>query len=182
MARTIDELLDLARLRLGQQIDLDRAVVDLVAIARDSVAEHAPMATGHRVALDARVPSIVGEWDGRRLVYVISNLISNAVKFSPGGGDVAVTVDRVEGDALIAVRDHGVGIPPEDRAAIFERFRRGTNVKGIPGTGIGLTLAKEIVEAHGGRIFVESVPGKGSVFTVRLPLSGEASPALEAVR
>ena len=179
MARTIDELLDLARLRLGQKIDLDRAVVDLVAIARDSVAEHAPTAPGHRLSLDARVPSLVGEWDGRRLEHVISNLISNAVKFSPGGGDIAVTVDRVEADALIAVRDHGVGIPPEDRGAIFERFRRGTNVKGIPGTGIGLTLAKEIVEAHGGRIFVESIPGKGSVFTVRLPLSREASGLLQ---
>ena len=174
MARTIDELLDLARLRLGQKIDLDRAVVDLVAVARDSVAEHAPMAPGHRLVLEARVPTLVGEWDGRRLEHVISNLISNAVKFSPSGGEVAVTVDRVETDAVLAVRDHGVGIPPEDRGAIFERFRRGTNVKGIPGTGIGLTLAKEIVEAHGGRIFVESIPNKGSVFTVRLPLSGEA--------
>ena len=175
MARTIDELLDLARLRLGQTIELDRKVVDLVEVARDSVAEHAAMATGHRITLEARVPALVSEWDGRRLEHVISNLISNAVKFSPSGGDITVTVDRVEGDALVAVRDHGVGILPVDRAAIFERFRRGTNVKGIPGTGIGLTLAKEIVEAHGGQIFVDSVAGKGSTFTVRLPLSGESA-------
>jgi len=113
--------------------------------------------------------------DRSQLTRLFQNLISNAVKFSPSGGDVGVTVDRVEDDAVLAVRDHGVGIPPEDRGAIFERFRRGTNVKGIPGTGIGLTLAKEIVEADGGRIFVESVPGKGSVFTVRLPLSGESA-------
>ncbi len=179
MARTIDELLDLARLRLGQKIELDRKVVDLVGIARDSVTEHAAMATGHRVTLEARIPSLVGEWDGRRLEHVISNLISNAVKFSPSGGDVTVTVHKVEDDAIVAVRDQGVGIVPEDRAAIFERFRRGTNVKGIPGTGIGLTLAKEIVEAHRGRIFVESVTGKGSTFTVRLPLSAESAALAE---
>jgi signal transduction histidine kinase len=179
MARTIDELLDLARLRLGQRIELDRNVVDLVTVARDSVAEHAAMATGHRVTLDARTPALVSEWDGRRLEHVISNLISNAVKFSPSGGDVTVTVDKVEDDAVVAVRDQGVGIVPEDRGTIFERFRRGTNVRGIPGTGIGLTLAKEIVEAHGGRIFVESVPGKGSIFTVRLPLSAESAAEVE---
>jgi signal transduction histidine kinase len=171
MARTIDELLDLARLRLGQKIELDRNVADLVTIARDSVAEHAAMSAGHRISFDARVPSLIGEWDGRRLEHVISNLISNAVKFSPAGGDVVVTVDQVEGDAVLAVRDQGVGIVPEDRAAIFERFRRGSNVKGIPGTGIGLTLAKEIVQAHGGQVFVESAPGKGSTFTLRLPVS-----------
>jgi signal transduction histidine kinase len=181
MARTIDELLDLARLRLGQKIDLDRNVSDLVAIARESVAEHAAMTTGHRITFEARVPTLVAEVDGRRLEHVISNLISNAVKFSPSGGDVVVTVDEVEGDAVVAVRDQGVGIVPEDRAAIFERFRRGSNVKGIPGTGIGLTLAKEIAEAHGGHVFVESTPGKGSVFTVRLPRS-IASPVLEEER
>ena len=170
MARTIDELLDLARLRLGQKIDLDRSSADLVSIARDCVAEHAAMSAGHRIRLDARVPSLVGEWDGRRLEHVISNLISNAVKFSPSGGDVVVTVDRLQSDAVVAVRDQGVGIVPEDRATIFERFRRGSNVTGIPGTGIGLTLAKEISEAHGGHVFVESAPGKGSVFTVRLPI------------
>jgi signal transduction histidine kinase len=177
MARTIDELLDLARLRLGQKIELDRNTADLVTIARDSVAEHAAMSAGHRITLVARVPSLVGEWDGRRLEHVVSNLISNAVKFSPSGGDVIVTVDRVEGDAALAVRDQGVGIVPEDRAAIFERFRRGSNVKGIPGTGIGLTLAKEIVEAHGGQVFVESAPGKGSTFTLRLPVR-VASPVM----
>jgi signal transduction histidine kinase len=171
MARTIDELLDLARLRLGQKIELDRGPADLVALARDSVTEHGAMSAGHRIRFEARVPSLMGEWDGRRLEHVISNLISNAVKFSPTGGDVIVTVDRVEDDAVVAVRDQGVGIVPEDRASIFERFRRGSNVKGIPGTGIGLTLAKEISEAHGGRIFVESAPGKGSTFTVRLPLA-----------
>ena len=176
MARTIDELLDLARLRLGQRIELDRNVVDLVAIARDSVAEPAAMSTGHRITLEARVITLVGEWDGRRLEHVISNLVSNAVKFSPSGGDVTVTVDQLEDDAVVAVRDQGVGIIPEDRLAIFERFRRGANVKGIPGTGIGLTLAKEIVEAHRGHIFVESAPGKGSTFTVRLPLSAESAP------
>jgi signal transduction histidine kinase len=174
MARTIDELLDLAKLRLGQKIDLDRSTADLVAIARDSVAVHAAMSAGHRITLEARVPAVVGHWDGRRLEHVISNLISNAVKFSPSGGDVVVTVDTIEGDALVAVRDQGVGIVPEDRASIFERFRRGSNVKGIPGTGIGLTLAKEISEAHGGHVFVESAPGKGSTFTLRLPLSVDA--------
>jgi signal transduction histidine kinase len=182
MGRTIDELLDLARLRLGQRIELDRSTADLVSIARDSVAEHAAMAPGHRITLEARVPALVGEWDGRRLEHVISNLISNAVKFSPAGGDVVVTVDRVENDGLVAVRDQGVGIVPEDRATIFDRFRRGSNVKGIPGTGIGLTLAKEIAEAHGGSVFVESAPGKGSTFTVRLPLAVESIVVAEEQR
>lgn len=127
MARTIDELLDLARLRLGQRIELDRNVVDLVGIARDSVAEHGATAMGHRVTLEARIPSLVSEWDGRRLEHVISNLISNGVKFSPSGGDVTVTVDKVEDDAVVAVRDQGVGI-------VHETGRRSPSASGAART------------------------------------------------
>jgi signal transduction histidine kinase len=119
---------------------------------------------------------LVGCWDADRLGQVIGNLLTNAIKYSPEGGTVDVTLARAEDDdgawAHLSVRDRGLGIPAEDRPRLFERFHRGSNVVGrIVGTGIGLASAARIVRQHGGSIGVESEEGRGSTFTVTLPLS-----------
>lgn len=103
---------------------------------------------------------------------VLNNLLSNAVKYSPAGGEIVVRV-RTDGDeAVLEVTDPGIGIPPADLARIFVRFSRGSNVIGrISGTGIGLTLVRQIVEQHGGVVAVESQLERGTTFRVRLPLA-----------
>jgi len=103
---------------------------------------------------------------------VVLNLLSNAVKFTPPGGSVRVTAQALDGSAKIAVSDTGAGIAPEDQNAIFEAFRQvGSDVtRKREGTGLGLALARRFVELHGGTIGVQSAPGKGSTFTVTLPI------------
>jgi signal transduction histidine kinase len=123
-----------------------------------------------RLETDSRLAAFRG--DERKLKQVVLNLLSNAVKFTPGGGAVSVVAKQVDGNAEIAVSDTGVGIAPADQEAIFEAFRQvGTDVtRKREGTGLGLALARRFVELHGGTIRVESAPGKGSTFTVRLPI------------
>jgi signal transduction histidine kinase len=118
---------------------------------------------------------LVGAWDKSRLERVIENFYSNAFKYSPTGGEVTVSIGRVSASdgkwAELVVRDRGIGIPAADLPHVFERFHRGANVTGhIAGTGIGLAGVKQIVEQHGGAVRVESVEGKGTAVTVRLPL------------
>jgi two-component system, OmpR family, sensor kinase len=112
--------------------------------------------------------------DAKLLFQVFSNLLSNAVKYSPAGGaievDAAVTGDSV----LVAVVDHGIGIPAADIGRLFERYHRGSNVSGIVGTGVGLYLVKIAIDLHGGRIEVQSREGGGSRFTVTLPVATAA--------
>src|SRR5262249_19433236 len=99
------------------------------------------------------------------------NLLSNAVKYSPGGGRVWVELHRTGDEAVLSVRDEGIGIAPEEHFRVFEPFQRAVPVgSGLPGVGLGLSVARRIVEAHGGRIELESHPGAGSLFRVRLPL------------
>jgi len=105
------------------------------------------------------------------LFQALSNLLSNAIKYSPGSGPIEVVMARSDGAVLIAVQDHGIGIPPADHGRVFERYYRGENAAGIVGTGIGLYFVRTVIELHGGTVEVESREGEGSRFTVRLPLS-----------
>ena len=176
MAGLIDELVDTARLELGQDLPLRRETTDLVALAEQAVAEHQRGTERHQIELDRRVDRITGLWDAARLRRVLDNLLGNAVKYSPDGGPIRVTIDRGADDrgtpsAVLIVTDRGVGIPPEDRSRIFERGQRGSNVGPVAGAGIGLAGACQIVRQHGGSIDVESEVGAGTRFTVRLPLS-----------
>jgi signal transduction histidine kinase len=122
--------------------------------------------------LETDAPEIIGRFDAPRLERVLDNLLGNAVKYSPDGGCVKLEL-RTDADwAIVTVRDQGLGIPAEDLPHIFEPFRRGGNVVGrISGTGIGLASAQRIVERHGGEVVVDSTPGDGSSFTIRLPLA-----------
>ncbi|MDQ2951175.1 MAG: ATP-binding protein, partial [Chloroflexota bacterium] len=122
--------------------------------------------------------SILGEFDRRRIEQLVDNLIENAIKYSEASMPVSVRVWREAEEARIDVRDQGIGIPDGDMSTIFDRFARGSNVDGARyhGTGLGLYICRGVVEEHGGRIWVESEIGKGSVFHVALPLRREASP------
>ena len=175
MAGLVDELLDLGRLESGQHLALDLSPTDLVALTLRVAAEHQRTTNHHRIAVDAGVPELIGLWDAERLTRVLTNLLANAAKYSPRGGAIRVTVDRdwddtTEGWARLAVADEGIGIPEADLGRVFERFHRGANVGAIWGAGIGLALARQVVEQHGGTIAVASSQGKGTTVTVRLPL------------
>lgn len=177
MVVLIDEMLDAAHLRAGRTLDLKLAPVDLVALAEAVVEEVRLSTTRHEVRVVAEVETLVGTGDHARLVRALSNLLSNAVKFSPKGGKIDVRVERKEDAAgmwaVLSVTDQGIGIPAVDLPHLFERFHRGGNVTGlIAGTGIGLAGAKQIVEQHGGTIWVESEEGKGATFTMSLPMLG----------
>jgi signal transduction histidine kinase len=174
MAQLLDELVDASRLQAGRPLELRREPIDLVGLARDVVAQHQQTTDRHLLQLMNGVPRLVGVWDRVRLGRVLDNLLGNAVKYSPRGGVIQVCVDFGEQPdrfAFVRVSDRGEGIPEADLPHIFEHFHRGTNVAGlIPGTGIGLSGARRILEQHGGSILVESAVGEGTTVTVRLPL------------
>jgi signal transduction histidine kinase len=174
VTRLINELLDLARLQGGQALELDREAIDLVELVRRAVEEHQRVSDQHRIVVESVSVPLVGEWDRGRLERVMDNLLSNAVRYSPRGGTVTVTVDRDTDPAgpwaIVRVEDRGMGIPAEDVPRVFDRFYRGSNARHISGTGLGLSGARDIVEAHGGAISIASRLGGGTTVTVRLPL------------
>ncbi len=180
MSDQIGELLDTARLQADQSLDLDRQPIELVELIRQVVAEHQQTTQQHTIQIISAVEELFGSYDAARIERVFANLLRNAIKYSPNGGEIAVELARELSDhaswAVIAVRDQGIGIPADDLPQIFERFHRAGNVAGqIQGTGIGLSSAYQIVEQHGGTISVISEEGAGSTFTVRLPLESASS-------
>jgi PAS domain S-box-containing protein len=170
----VDELLDLASLRMGRRLDLNRQPADLVELAREVAQERQLATERHTIRVDGPEARLIGLWDERRLGRVLANLLDNAVKYSPDGGPIDVRLQR-DGDwVAIDVTDHGIGIPEHDQQRIFERFQRASNVEErIGGTGIGLASAWHILDSHGGTITVHSQEGSGTTFTVRLPIGIE---------
>ncbi len=179
LAGLIDRLLDVTRIEAGK-LRLELEPTDLRAIAEEVLAgfEGESGRVGSSVSLRAG-PGVTGSWDPARLEQVVTNLITNAFLYG-AGKPIEIDVDADEETARFRIRDHGIGVAPEQRRAIFERFARATPDQGYAGLGLGLYIAREIVEAHGGRIRVESAPGGGSLFTFELPRSGPAR--LEAIR
>ena len=174
MTDLINELLDVARLQSGQTLSLNRRETDLVELARTVADAAARQAPRHSIELIAEVPTLNGNWDPDRIERALANLMSNAVKYSPGGGEIVLTARR-EGDdrsgwAVLSIRDRGIGIPATDLPRLFTRFHRGANATNVEGTGIGLEATRRMIELHDGTISVESTEGAGSTFTVRLPL------------
>jgi PAS domain S-box-containing protein len=176
MSRQLQELLDLARLELGQLLELNAEPVDLVVLLRRLVDELDAQSERHRVRLEsADTTSLTGVYDGLRLERVFANLLDNAVKYSPAGDEVVVRVwtDRRgrQDWAVVEVSDHGIGIPADEIEHVFERFFRASNTtRRMAGSGIGLATADQIVRQHGGSIGVTSQAGRGSTFRVELPL------------
>ena len=184
MAGLIDELFDAARLRAGQPLELAPERVDLVALARHCVELYRAATQDHQLRCVSDVPELVGTWDSARLERVLTNLLSNALKYSPGGGDVEVRVaweeDAAGSWAILSVRDEGIGIPAADLPHVFDRYRRGSNVGGLAGTGLGLAGVQQIVDQHGGTVAADSIEERGSTVTVRLPIvpdTGGEAPA-----
>ncbi|MCO5168968.1 MAG: HAMP domain-containing histidine kinase [Planctomycetes bacterium] len=177
LERMIGDLLETARIEAGH-LELRAADHDAGALLDDVARLHAAAGTHELVASGPTGPLPV-RCDALRVEQVLNNLVSNAMKYSPPGSRVELSLGREGDEAVFAVRDHGVGIPPEELGRIFEPFRRGARVRGaaIPGVGLGLCVARRIVEAHGGRIEVESARGLGSTFRVRLPLAAAHRPA-----
>jgi signal transduction histidine kinase len=172
----VADLLDVSRLQQGQ-LRLRLEPVDLVALARQVIERFTQAGDRGRHAFALAAPrALTGRWDADRLDQIFTNLVGNALKYSPDGGEVAVRIRRVEGDrggaAELVVGDEGIGIPAAERGALFQPFVRGVAASRIAeGTGLGLYITARLVERHGGTIGVESEPGRGSTFTVRLPLA-----------
>ena len=173
-------MLDLDRMESGRMI-FRMADVDINEVLTDAIARAATSSNvDFKPDLDPRLPIVTGDRD--RLVQVVSNLVNNAVKYSPEGGMVTLTSRAEGGYALITVADTGLGIPPDEIPHVFERFRRVRSgaAQSIAGTGLGLTIVKQIVEMHGGKIWVESAVGHGSAFHFTIPLAvGTVSPAMQ---
>ncbi len=166
LSRLVGDLLDLARLEAGR-LSLERRPLDLAPLLEKAVRALSPQARekGIDLALEASAGlGTVGDPD--RLGQVVRNLLDNALRHTPPGGEVRVRARAVDGGVEVRVEDTGPGVPPELRERIFERFFKGG---GSTGSGLGLAVAREIVRAHGGRIWVEDAPGGGAAFVVRLP-------------
>ena len=166
----VDELLDLNNLRTGK-LDLKIRAFNLIGLCRE-VVEDQQLLTGRTIGLDMAQVPIILQADYERLSQVLVNLLNNALKYSPEGAPVKVTVERSDYDALMQVSDIGPGIPKDQQARIFEAFYRSPDVQfsSKSGLGLGLTICKEIVERHHGRIWCDSTEGEGSAFFVEVPL------------
>jgi signal transduction histidine kinase len=173
--RMVGDLLDNVRIEAGQ-LEVRLETHDVAAIVRNVFELYRHGSTSHAVTASIPERTILVRCDTLRIEQVLGNLLGNAIKYSPAGGRIHVKLESDGREATIAVSDQGIGIGPEERDRIFDPFRRGKADDRIPGAGLGLSVARRIVERHGGAIDVESEPGRGSTFSVRLPLaSGEAS-------
>lgn len=171
----VSDFLDAARAERGQLLGrLER--VDLAELARE--ASQRLSTSRHPVRVEAAEP-VIGSFGPDRLRQVLDNLIENAIKYSPDGGDVVVRAWSADGEAHLDVSDVGIGVPDEDLDHLFDRFHRASNVddRRFQGLGLGLYICRAIVEDHGGRISAESRIGVGSTFHVTLPLNDEPEPA-----
>jgi len=184
LVRLVDDLLEVSRITRGK-LDLRRESVELAGIVGSAVDTSRPVieAAGHTLQVDLPPETITLNADPVRLAQVLANLLNNAAKYTPQGGTIRLQVRREGGDALISVRDSGVGIAPDMLERVFDMFTQLDSTRAQGGLGIGLTLAKSLVELHGGRIQAESGgAGKGSEFVVRLPLLGAHKPATRSAR
>src|SRR5712692_817676 len=166
-----EDLLDVTRLQAGR-LELQLEPTDLVALVKRIVARFKVTTENHRITVNSTQEHLVSNVDHRRIEQVFSNLINNAIKYSPAGGDIVITLDADQQYALFSIQDHGIGIPQHQHGRIFSRFMRADNtyMHEIGGTGLGLYLCRELVERHGGRIWFKSVEGEGSTFYISLPL------------
>jgi PAS domain S-box-containing protein len=168
MERLITDLRELVRME-GGRLALRRERVDLGEIVHEALARARTQGTGHALRIEAPQSPIVGFWDRDRLGQVLDNLIGNAIKYSPEGGEIAIRVEATDAEGLVRIEDHGIGIARDVLPRLFERFYQGQDPGASTGLGLGLYISRMLVESHGGRIWAESEPGQGSTFVVSLP-------------
>lgn len=170
LSRLVSELLDVSRTQNGQ-LELSPEDVDLTTLVRETLSQlEARAAEAHStLSVHAREP-VVGHWDRSRLEQVVTNLVSNAIKYG-AGKPIEVHVEREGDEAVVHIEDHGIGIPADRVPHVWERFERAVSTQNYGGLGLGLYIVRRIVEAHGGQVQLRSVHGNGTIVTVRLPLS-----------
>jgi signal transduction histidine kinase len=170
MSGMMEEVLVLGRLETDR-MTFNPVAFDLRAFCQ-RVCEEIESATNRRCPIRLTLDSVSADAIGDESVlrHIFANLLANAVKYSPEDSEVHFTVTRDGADAICRIADHGCGIPLADQKRLFQAFHRGSNVEQIPGTGLGLLIVQRCVGLHGGEIQFESVEGKGTTFTVRLPL------------
>lgn len=170
MRQLIDNLIGSARLTDGRiHLQYRPTRVDLAALVREVCDTQRELTPDAAIFDRVEPPSLQVDGDAGLLSQLFGNLLSNAAKYSPPGAAIQVTAERSGAQILIAIEDHGIGIPGRDRQRIFERYFRGSNTSGIVGSGVGLSLVKTIVDLHGGMIEFDSREGEGSRFMVQLP-------------
>ena len=176
MRRLVGDLLDAIRIGGGRFV-VSRRETDLGELVREAAEEQRTLAAEHRFVVEG-LEHLTGAWDTDRLKQVVVNLLSNASKYSSAGTEVRVRVQAKDSSALLSVTDEGIGIPADQLTQLFQPFARLGRDREATGTGLGLYITKGIVEAHGGRIWVQSIVGQGSTFFVELPCqpNEEAAP------
>jgi signal transduction histidine kinase len=174
MRHLIDDVLDLAKIESGIELELQPVTVD--SLLYDCIENLKPLAESKSMQLDLEtspaLPRIAG--DPNRLQQIFNNLVGNAVKYTPSSGKVRVSIEHLDRNLRVTVKDNGIGISPEDQARIFDRFYRvrRPETENIEGTGLGLAIVKKLIEAHKGHIGLESSLGEGTTFYVTLPIYG----------
>jgi PAS domain S-box-containing protein len=174
LTRLIEELMDVSRITAGR-LRLQREHVDLAAVVRDVVGRLGEEASRTHSSVEVRgANEVVGTWDPIRVEQVVTNLLANAFKFG-GGKPIEITVEEQGDIGRLVIVDHGIGIPPEAVERIFGRYEQVASSRSAGGLGLGLYIARQIIEAHGGTIRVESQPEAGSTFIVELPKAASTS-------
>jgi two-component system, OmpR family, phosphate regulon sensor histidine kinase PhoR len=169
LSQLSQEMMELAQIESGQVL-LKLVETELRPVVEASVAPLLPQAAVKNQSLTLHVPEgLVALIDEQQIGRVISNLVHNAVKFTPEGGTIDVRAEASGEDVTICVQDSGLGIPREEQARVFERFYKADRARSRGGTGLGLAIARHIVEGHGGRIWVVSIPGQGATFCFTAP-------------
>jgi two-component system, OmpR family, phosphate regulon sensor histidine kinase PhoR len=176
LSQMVQELLELSRIESGK-VPLRIAATPLAAVVQPAVERLQSQAERKEVTLTVSIPESLPPVfvDGPRITQVVGNLVHNAIKFTPEGGliEIVAEMDEEEDSVVVKVRDSGIGIPAIDVPRIFERFYKADRARSGGGTGLGLAIARHLVQAHGGRIWVESREGEGSTFSFTLPLAHE---------
>ena len=178
LTQMVQELLELSRIESGQ-VPMRLIPISVPEVVEPPIERLRLQAEREGLSLQVELPDHFPQVlaDAERIQQVLTNLLHNAIKFTPAGGHVRVTAERQGNEIIVSVRDTGVGIPQELLPRIFERFFKADRARATIGTGLGLAIAKHIVQAHGGRIWVESVEGRGSTFSFSLLIAGApASP------
>jgi signal transduction histidine kinase len=170
LSRLVGDLSDFSIIEAGR-FQVVKGSCDLGKMVRELVDHQQALAPRHQIVLEAPSNPLVGPWDCERLAQALGNLVANAVKYSPEGGQVRVALAVADQQVTVAVRDDGIGISPEEVPLLFQPFSRLEGGRSIKGTGLGLFITRAIVEAHGGLVQVESEQGHGSTFSFTLPLA-----------